>query len=169
MLRSDLDRSSGRDEPGAPAIPVPRLGRRHVKTPPSGGAAINTTTNAAVVRRLMEEVWGRGRWEVLSDLIAGTYIGHFTTGDHYGPEGARIDIHAYRRAFPDLTVTVDDLLALDDQVVRRFTLRGTYSQPIFNIRASGQPVVLRAIAVDCLARGKLVESWSQVDMLPLLR
>jgi len=117
----------------------------------------------------MEEVWGRGRWELVSELIASAYIGHVTTGDHYGPEGARIEIHDYRRAFPDLTVTVDDLLAFDCHVVRRFTLRGTHSRPILGIRASGQPVVLPAIAVDRLARGKLVESWSQVDMLSLLR
>ncbi len=137
-------------------------------SPQSGVTGITTITNAATVRRLMEEIWGQGRWELVSDLISATYVGHFAAGDHYGPEGARIEIHAYRRAIPDLTVTVDELLALDDKVVRRFTLRGTFSQPVLGIPANCQPVVMSAIAIDQLVHGKLVESWIQVDTLPLL-
>ncbi len=137
-------------------------------TSPLGSTSI-TTANAAAVRRLMEEIWGRGRWELVADLIADIYVGHFAAGDHYGPEGARIDIHAYRRAFPDLSVTVDELLAFDDKVVRRFTLRGTYARPILDIPSTGQLVVIGAIAIDQLDQGKLVESWIQMDTLPLHR
>jgi steroid delta-isomerase-like uncharacterized protein len=128
-----------------------------------------TVANKAVVRRLMEDVLGRGCLIRLRALVAPDYVGHFATGDHYGPEGARIDIATYRTAFPDLVVTVEDLIADGDKVVRRFTVRGTHRGPFFGVPASGRPVVLRGIAIDRLAGGQLVESWVQIDNPPNLR
>jgi predicted ester cyclase len=119
--------------------------------------------NKETVRRLMEDVFGQGRLTLLPQLVAAEYVGHFALGDHYGPGGVQIDVAAYRAAFPDLTVTLDDLLADGDKVVRRFTLRGTHRKPLPGVEASGRPVILRGIAIDRLAGGRLVESWVQVD------
>jgi predicted ester cyclase len=121
--------------------------------------------NADVVRRLMEHVLGSGRFELLPRLVADDYEGHFALGDHYGPEGARIDVATYRDAFPDLTVALDDLFAAGDQVVRRFTLRGTHQNPYLGVPASGRQVVLHGLGIDRLVGGLLVESWVLVDRL----
>ncbi len=63
-------------------------------------------------------------------------------------------------------MTLDDLLADGDKVVRRFTLRGTHRHPFLGVPASGEPVVLRGIAIDRLVGARLVESWVQIDGLP---
>jgi predicted ester cyclase len=122
-----------------------------------------TYENKEIVRRLMEDVLGQGRMKLLSELVAAEYVGHFALGDHYGPGGVQIDVAAYRTAFPDLAVTLDDLLAEGDKVVRRFTLQGTHRGPFLGVTGSGRAVVLRGIAIDRLADGRLVESWVQVD------
>jgi hypothetical protein len=121
--------------------------------------------NAAVVRCLMEQVLGDGRFDLLPGLVALEYEGHFPLGDHYGPEGVRIDAVTYREAFPDLTVTLDDLFTAGDKVVRRFTLRGTLQYPYLGVPASGKPVALRGLGIDRLVGGLLVESWVHVDRL----
>jgi len=128
--------------------------------------AAATVCNKAIVRRLMEEVLGQGRLKLLPDLVAQDYVGHFAFGDQYGPEGVQIDLAAYRTAFPDLAVTLDDLIAEGDKVVRRFTLRGTHRQPFFGEPATGQPLTLRGIAIDRLTDGLLVESWVHIGRLP---
>lgn len=121
--------------------------------------------NMAVVRRLLEEGYGLGVMSVLPHLVAPGHIGHLGIGEHYGPEGVRIDIAAYRASIPDLSVTIDDLFASGDTVARRFTLRGNPRS------AAGQPVnglvELHGIAIDRLAGGLLVESWVLIDPLPL--
>jgi predicted ester cyclase len=63
-------------------------------------------------------------------------------------------------------VTLDDLLAEGDKVVRRFTVRGTHRQRLFGEPAAGQLMTLNGIAIDRLAEGKLVESWVQIDGIP---
>lgn len=108
----------------------------------------------------MEEVLGQGRFKLLTELVADDYVGHFALGDHYGPEGFQIAAAAYRTAFPDLTVTLDDLLADGDKIVRRFTLRGTYRHPLFGEPATGNSVTLQGIAIDRL--GRSMASWWRV-------
>jgi predicted ester cyclase len=124
--------------------------------------------NKEIVRRLMEDVLGEGRLKLLPGLIATDYVGHLAIGDHYGPGGVRIEISAYRTAFPDLAVTLDDLLADGDKVIRRFTLQGTHHLPLLGIQPTGQLVVLHGIAIDRLTVGQLVESWVLVSGLSSL-
>ena len=119
-----------------------------------------------MIRRLIDDVWNLGQLDLLPDLVANEFIGHLPIGDHYGPHGVRIDIAAYRTAFPDLTVTLEDLLTVGDRVVRRYTLRGTHREPFMGMPASGLPVELRAIAIDRMTDGKIIESWVQIDPFP---
>lgn len=122
--------------------------------------------NMAVVRRLLEEGFGQGLVRWLPNQIAENYVGHLAIGDHYGPEGVRIDIDGYRAMLADLSVTVDDLFAHDDQVVRRYRLRGTARRLAPRDTIERAPVVLHGIAIDRFEGGWLVESWVQVDWLP---
>jgi steroid delta-isomerase-like uncharacterized protein len=125
--------------------------------------------NEAVVRLLLEEVFNRGCTDLLTELVAANHVGHDPFGDHYGPEGLRIAVAEYRAAFPDLQVTVEDLVADGDRVVHRFTLRGTHAGPFMGIPPTGRVVTAAGIAIDRLADSKVAESWISFDALNLLR
>jgi steroid delta-isomerase-like uncharacterized protein len=125
--------------------------------------------NEAVVRRLLEDVVNCGCTDLLAELIAADHIGHDPLGDHYGPEGFRISVAEYRAAFPDLELTVEDLVTAEDKVVHRFTLRGTHSGSFMGIPPTGRAVSAAGIAIDRLADGKVAESWVSLDALNLLR
>jgi predicted ester cyclase len=119
--------------------------------------------NVGIVRRLLENVWGRGEYWLLPEIIAAEYVGHLPIGDHYGPDGVRIDVQGYRTLIPDLAVRIDDLFAVGDKVVRRYVIHGTGS-----VQKSRSPIVskcieLQAIAVDRIACGQLRESWVHLD------
>jgi steroid delta-isomerase-like uncharacterized protein len=125
--------------------------------------------NESVVRRLLEEVFNRGSTDLLTELVAADHVGHDPFGDHYGPEGLRIAVVEYRVAFPDLRVTVEDLVTEGDKVVHRFTLWGTHAGPFMGIPPTGRVVTAAGIAIDRLAGGKVAESWVSLDALNLLR
>ncbi len=122
--------------------------------------------NMEVVRRLLTECLGEGLVRHLPNLIAAGYVGHLPIGDHYGPEGVRIDIDGYRAMMSNLSVTLDDLFADADKVCRRFTLRGTLRYQFPNDQDGRTPVVLHGVAIDRLEHGLLVESWVLLDSLP---
>ena len=122
-------------------------------------------TSIEVVRRLMDQVWGEGRFDLLPDLIAPDYVAHLPIGDHYGPDGVRIDIAGYRAAIPDLAVKIEELIRAGNTVVRRFTLQGTQRGYLLGRDGHDRPVRLAGIGLDRLESGKLIESWVVISLL----
>jgi steroid delta-isomerase-like uncharacterized protein len=96
-------------------------------------------------------------------------VSHLPTGDHYGPEGVRIDIAGFRAAFPDLKLIVDDFIDASDTVVYRFTVRGTHQGPFMGVAATGRRVRIDGIGIDRFRDGKMIERWMQYDSVGLLQ
>jgi steroid delta-isomerase-like uncharacterized protein len=73
------------------------------------------------------------------------------------------------RAFPDLHVTVEDLIAEGDKVVARNTVTGTHLGEYRGVPATGRPVTYSEIFIVRLAGGRIAEIWGVVDVLAQLR
>ena len=127
--------------------------------------------NKAVVRRYAEQVWNAGDLTAVEEFIAPAYIRHDPglPMEVRGPDGVRAVISAYRTAFPDLHLILDDTLADGDKVVLRLTVRGTHQGDLMGIPPSGHAVAITAIEIFRLDGGKIVEQWVAVDNLGLLR
>jgi predicted ester cyclase len=128
-----------------------------------------TESNKARVRAFVEGVINEGRTDLLANLIAPDHVGHFLEGDHYGPDGVRIEIDEFRAGFDDLRVTIETLISEGDWVARRFTLHGTHSGPFLGLLPTGRQVSVCGLALDRFAKDQLIESWVRLDILGLLR
>lgn len=67
-------------------------------------------------------------------------------------------------AFPDLGITVHELLAEGDKVVARITFTGTHQGEFLGVPASGNVVAIDGIDVMQLRDGKVVAHWGVTDM-----
>lgn len=131
-------------------------------------------TNKEIVRRYFEEVLGAGNLDVVSALVDTSYTNHSLTRADTGFVGLRNRLTALRTAFPDLSVELHDLIAEDDKIVARWTLRGTHEGPFNegwynNIPPTGRPTAMTAITIFRLAEDKIVECWNERDRLGRLR
>ncbi len=134
---------------------------------------MSTEDNKATVRRLIEEVWNQGNLAVFDELYAPNFIFH----DPGLPQvRTREDDKRYitgaLSAFPDVHLTIDDLIAEGDQVVVRFTSRGTNTGDIvvpMPRPATGKQVTMTGIAIARFANDKFVEIWHQLDWLGVLQ
>ena len=126
--------------------------------------------NKAVVRRWTEEGFGRGDLGLADELIAPDFVNHTPApGQPPGREGVKQAVAMLRAAFPDLQVTIEDLIGEGDTVVSRDTIRATHRGVFAGIPPTGRSVTVGRIAIFRLADGRLVEHWNQVDMLGLLQ
>ena len=125
--------------------------------------------NKRLVRRGIEEVWNRGNLAAVDELVASDFVIHSSPDEIHGPEGAKQYAAMLRAAFPDIHLTIDDQIAEGDRVVTRWTARGTHLGPFQGIPSTGKQVRVTAIDIDRVANGKLVECWTNVDELGLLR
>ncbi len=124
----------------------------------------------AKVRRTFEEVLSQGKVTVLDELCAPNFLYH----DPSQPDVRTLEDYKrffteFRSIFPDLHVTIDDMIGEGDKVVVRFTWRGTntgdFVMPAMHLPATGKQVTVTAIVILRLAEGKAVEFWGQFDNL----
>ncbi|HZU77262.1 MAG TPA: ester cyclase [Dehalococcoidia bacterium] len=130
---------------------------------------MTTEANKELVRRFHEEVESRGRLELIEELFAPEFrdTGHPERGT--GPQSVREHVVEMRRRFPDLTVTVDHLVAEGDWVVARLTSIGTHGGAFAGIQPTGKTVSWSGVAMRRIENGRIVEQWTKYDMLALLR
>ena len=131
---------------------------------------MSTEENIAVVRRLMDKAYTNNP-EVYDELVAGDYVGHFPPNPTlHGPEGLKRFNAEAAVAFPDVRVAIEDLVAERDEVVVRWTLRGTHEGELRGgIPATGQRVEVSGITISRIRDGKLVENWGNYDLLGMLQ
>ncbi len=87
-----------------------------------------------------------------------------------GPAGFKPFHSAYRNAFPDVTINVDDMVAEGDKVAVRWSGAGTHlgdGQP--GLAATGRPVQFQGMNIVRIEDGKLVEGWNLFDQLGMLQ
>ncbi len=125
--------------------------------------------NKMLVRRAIEEVWNRGNFAVVDELLANDYLGHQSGGETNGRESAKQYVAILREAFPDIHFTIEDQIAEGDRVVTRWIARGTHTGEFQGIPPTGKQGSMTGIDIDRVADGKLVECWVNSDDLGLLQ
>jgi steroid delta-isomerase-like uncharacterized protein len=73
------------------------------------------------------------------------------------------------RAFPDLHIAVDDLIAEGDRVVARNTVTGTHEAEYMGVPPTGRSMAYDEIFIVRFAGGRIAETWGVVDVLSQLR
>jgi len=126
--------------------------------------------NKALIRRYFEEFRNRGDLAVADELLAPNYVLHAGLGeDIHGPEGCKQDIVMVRSAFPDLHITIDEMVAEGDKVASRWTFRGTHRGEFTGIAPTGKQVTLWGMSIDRIVGGKIVETWIRYDTLGVMQ
>lgn len=116
--------------------------------------------NKAVVRELF------AAWSAHDVAGASAYIGEACNGG--GREGFRRELTAFLAAFPDIQVSLEDILGEDDQVATRITMRGTHQGPFAGIPATGKAVLMKANHIFRLEQGRIIQRHGQMDRLELM-
>ncbi len=73
------------------------------------------------------------------------------------------------RAFPDLRVTLEDLIAEEDKVVGRNSVTGTHRGEYMGIPPTGRSVTYDEIFIARFRDGRIAETWGVVNVLSQMR
>jgi steroid delta-isomerase-like uncharacterized protein len=108
--------------------------------------------------------------DILDEVYATDLVWHEPDQDIQGLEEARQFVSMYKTAFPDLSATVEDVIAEGDKVVTRYTVRGTHQGEMEEFGPpTGRQVEVKGITIHRVEDGKIVEEWERYDNLSLLQ
>jgi steroid delta-isomerase-like uncharacterized protein len=120
--------------------------------------------NKAIAGRVFEEIFNQGKFQVADEIYASDFANH---GLHrnFDLQDDQAAVHAEKKAFPDLRITVDLMVAEGDLVTVVWTFRGTNTAAGYGLPPTGARVELRGITVWRIVDGKIREEWTSFDEL----
>jgi steroid delta-isomerase-like uncharacterized protein len=136
-----------------------------------GGEPVSAKSNIALVRHLYAEI-DKGNEAVLDEVFSADYVDHSPTSaptSTPGLAGLKEGFERFAAAFADSEHVIEDIFASGDRVVVRVTGRGIHRGEYLGAPPTGKRVSMSGIAIYRIARGKVVEEWSQADRLDFMR
>jgi steroid delta-isomerase-like uncharacterized protein len=73
------------------------------------------------------------------------------------------------QAYPDLHVTVEDLIEEGDKVAGRNTLTGTHQGEYMGLPATGKSITYNEIIIFRFVNGRIAETWGVVDVFSQMK
>jgi len=127
--------------------------------------------NKTAVRRLFDELWNKGNLRVADELIAPSYTHHDSSTPDVGrgPESEKKRVTLYRAAFPDMRLTIEDIIAEGETVIARWSCRGQHKGELNGIAPTGKQVAMTGVSIMRFAGGKMVEGHVNWDALGLMQ
>jgi steroid delta-isomerase-like uncharacterized protein len=127
--------------------------------------------NKALVRRVLEEVWDKGNYALVDELVARDYLGHSGApgAETHGREGYKRFFATQRNAFPNIKYEIDDQIAEGDKVVTRWTARATHEGEFRGIPPTGKPGTVTGMTIFRIADGNILECWTNMDELGMMQ
>lgn len=127
--------------------------------------------NKAVVRRFVTEFVNGGDESIVDELFAEDYVRH-EPGASVGRQGVEAFVamlRAFRSAFPDVELVVEEMVAEGDVVVFRGTERGTHEGEFLGFVPTGKAFEMAGMAMHRLEDGRIAETWATWDRVSMYR
>ncbi len=116
--------------------------------------------NKTLTQRFYEEVFNKGNLDVIDELCAPNLVVQTPfPGMDSSREGLKQMFGMFRQAFPDMRVTVDEMVGEGDTVVTRLTMTGTHTGDMMGIPPTGRQFKTRGMDMVHIVNGKATEVW----------
>jgi predicted ester cyclase len=152
---------------------------------------MSTEDNQATAQRVIEEAWNQGNFSVIAELIGPDMLTATPERHTQSAREMQQTIRLYRVAFPDLHVSITNLLADGEQVAAQFTAQGSHTgvvqgvagaevvaglaseedhyRKLLLIPPTGRQVTFEGIALFGFSNEKVSSFWALWDEIDLLR
>jgi steroid delta-isomerase-like uncharacterized protein len=122
---------------------------------------IKEERNKAVALRVFEEIFNQGKFSVADEIYAPDFKNHGTDADLKTDQNA---VHDEKKAFPDLKMTVNNMVAEGDLVAVHWIFRGTHTHSGYaGLPATGTKVLITGITIWRIVDGKITDEWTSFN------
>ena len=135
--------------------------------PAAAYATVPTTKeerNKAIALRVFEEIFNQGKFSVADEIYAPDFKNHGLNRPDADLKTDQDAVHDEKKAFPDLRMTVNNMVAEGDLVAVHWTFRGTHTHGGYaDLPATGTKVSMTGITIWRIVDGKIKDEWSSFN------
>lgn len=122
------------------------------------------TSDSERVVEAYARLWDNQEYENISDVVSESYVLYDPMapeqllgpkGEIHGPGGLESYIRAVTSAFPDMQMTLDEMVSRDDVVLTEDTFTGTHDGELFGFPPTGRNVEATEMQKYYIVNGKV--------------
>ena len=127
--------------------------------------------NKALIRGFVENAFAKGDLAHLDDYFAPESLNRGQGGPATpsGRDAFAQTVRSVHTAFPDIRVSIEDVIGEGDRVVIRLGWDATHTGPFMGIPPTGKRVHVQAMNIYRVENGRIAERWGGPDLLGLLK
>jgi predicted ester cyclase len=130
---------------------------------------MSTEQNKAAKWRYIE-AFNRRDLTAFPELLSAGYTLRATGfPEIHGPAELQRAVAVSFETLSDIRLTADDMVAEDDKVATRWTMRARHTGNFMGVAPTGKELAFSGTVIGRFVDGKVVEAWETVDMLGLMR
>ena len=131
---------------------------------------MNVEENKALAKRIIDEFINKNNAAVANELFADDFVNHNPQfGVSSDREGLKQMISMLHQGFPDVHLTVEDMIAENDKVVLRFRTKGRNTGEMLGIQPTNKNMDTCQISIIRFQEGRVKERWNITDQLEVMR
>ena len=127
--------------------------------------------NKALVRRFYDEIFTKKNANAIDEICSPDFVDRNPMpGQSPGRQGMKDVFGGFLHAFPDMAVTIEEMIAERDLVAARFTVTGTHQGELMGAKPTGKKITVHGIDMMRIVGGKVVEATHYGDeMIALMK
>ena len=124
--------------------------------------------NKSLVEKHIDLSWNKGKYGLLQQIVAKGFRYQTTFREGFRDFDGYVEyVESIRKSVPDLSVSIEEMMAEDNKVITFSTFCGSFQKPLFGIPANGKVIAFSAASVWVIYRGKIIEQTTMVDLAGL--
>jgi predicted ester cyclase len=124
-----------------------------------------------ILHRWFEEVWNKGREEAIDELFHKDGIAHGLKTDAgeavVGTEKFKALHHAFREAFPNIHITIEETVSEGDKIAAVCRVTATHEGAGIGVAPTKQPIEFTGMTLVKIKDGKIIEAWNEFDFMQM--
>jgi steroid delta-isomerase-like uncharacterized protein len=117
------------------------------------------------------DVWNKGDIALIDELYTADVVRHECDmpEDVIGRDAFKTMLKDIRTAFPDLNLAMDELIIKGNNIVMRWTWKGTNTGPMAGQPPTGKKIQVPGASIVRIVDGKVAEVWDYYNQAVLLQ
>ena len=124
-----------------------------------------------ILERFYDAAFNHPNLTEAQDLIAPEYIDHnpIAPKSVSGIQGLKYTSKLLRTGFPDLNISIEDLIVGRNRIVARIRMQGTHQGEFMGLKPTGKQIDITAIEIYGMVGEKISERWGSLDGIALFQ
>jgi steroid delta-isomerase-like uncharacterized protein len=149
---------------------APRRGAMTIVPNGKGVEYLMSEENKALERRMYEEIFNKKNTAAIEQFYAADWVCHPSPpGMPSGLDGMKQWHTLMNKAFPDMQVKLEDIVAEGDKMACLWTATATHKGEFMSMPPTNKQVTITGLHIDRVTGGKIAETWNYSDMMGVMQ